>query len=66
MRGMQLHPMAEILSLINEFVNQNPQTLEAENEIYRHYSDRIVVAFKQIHFRIKTESSFISARSVAA
>lgn len=60
--GMQLHPMAEILSLINEFIDQNPESLEAENEIYRHFSDRIVVAFKQIHFK---ESS-MSARRLAA
>jgi hypothetical protein len=58
--GMQLHPMAEILSLINEFIDQNPQTLVEENEIYRHFSDRIVVAFKQIHFRMKTETTSIS------
>lgn len=64
--GMQLHPMAEILSLINEFIDQNPQTLEAENEIYRHFSDRIVVAFKQIQFRVKPESTSISAHTRVA
>lgn len=60
--GMQLHPMAEILSLINEFIDQNPQTMIEENDIYRHYSDRIVAAFKQIQFRMKTEATSISAK----
>jgi hypothetical protein len=64
--GMQLHPMAEILSLINEFIDQDPQTLEAENEIYRHFSDRIVMAFKQIHFRVKPESTSTSTQKRAA
>ena len=64
--GMQLHPMAEILSLINDFIDQDPLTLEAENEIYRHYSDRIVIAFKQIRIRIKPEASHLSARTRAA
>jgi hypothetical protein len=59
--GMQLHPMAEILSIINEFMDHDPQTLEAENEIYRHFSDRIVVAYKQIHIRVKGESANISS-----
>lgn len=64
--GMQLHPMAEILSLINEFIDQNPQDLAAENEIYRHYSDRIVVAFKQIHFRVKHDAGSISSKARVA
>jgi len=63
--GMQLHPMAEILSLINSFIDQNPQTLEAENEIYRHFSDRIVMAYKQIQLRVKKESSSIRSRVAA-
>lgn len=49
--GIQFHPMAEVLSLINEIIDRNPQSLEAENEIYRHYSDRIVQAYKDIQFR---------------
>jgi hypothetical protein len=49
--GMQLHPMAEILSLINEMIDQDPQTPEAENEIYRHYSDQIVLSYKGIQIR---------------
>jgi hypothetical protein len=49
--GMQLHPMAEVLSLINDVIDKNPQTLEDENEIYRHYSDRIVLSYKGIQFR---------------
>ncbi len=49
--GMRLHPMAEILSLINEMIDKNPQSPEAENEIYRHYSDTIVLSYKGIQFR---------------
>jgi len=64
--GMQLHPMAEILSMINEFIDHDPQCLEAENEIYRHFSDRIVVAFKQIHFKVKPEAASISTHKRAA
>jgi len=49
--GIQFHPMAEVLSLINDVIDQNPQTMEAENEIYRHYSDQIVHSYKEIQFR---------------
>jgi hypothetical protein len=55
--GIQFHPMAEILSLINEVIERNPQSLEAENEIYRHYSDRIVQAYKAIQFRRNDKKS---------
>jgi hypothetical protein len=51
--GMRLHPMAEVLSLINEVIDKNPQSPEAENEIYRHYSDAIVLSYKGIQFRSK-------------
>jgi hypothetical protein len=51
--GMRLHPMAEVLSLINEVIDKAPQSLEAENEIYRHYSDPIVLSYKGIQFRSK-------------
>ncbi len=61
--GMQLHPMAEILSLINAFIDDQPQSLSEENEIYRHYSDRIVVAFKQIQFKVKKETPSICTKS---
>ena len=49
--GIQFHPMAEVLSLINDVIDQNPQSMEAENEIYRHYSDQIVHSYKEIQFR---------------
>lgn len=55
--GMQLHPMAEVLSLINSFLEiTESASAVVSSEIYRklefdvfpHYSDRIVTAFKEI------------------
>ncbi|MBS1958041.1 MAG: hypothetical protein JST80_01080 [Bdellovibrionales bacterium] len=46
--GMQLHPMAEVLSLINAYFDYDGQTDRLEQEVYTHYSDRIVVAFKSL------------------
>jgi HD-GYP domain-containing protein (c-di-GMP phosphodiesterase class II) len=57
--GMQLHPMAEVLSLINEYLDHALNFESVEKEIYTHYSDRMVIAFKQLRFMIsksKTES----------
>lgn len=46
--GMQLHPMAEILSLINAYYDYEGRPDRIESEIYTHYSDRIVNAFKSL------------------
>ena len=46
--GMQLHPMAEILSLINAYLDRSSDE-SLEKEVYSHYSDRIVAAFKTLH-----------------
>jgi hypothetical protein len=45
---MQLHPMAEVLSLINDYLDHSLNFETVEKEIYSHYSDRMVLAFKQI------------------
>lgn len=46
--GMQLHPMAEILCLINLYLDQTDQFHIVEHEIYSHFSDRIINAFKHL------------------
>jgi len=46
--GFQLHPMAEILGLINDYLEHSLNFEEMETKIYSHYSDRIVAAFKPI------------------
>lgn len=57
--GSALHPMAEILSLINEFydisirIDQRDQQLKAlEQTAFPHYSDAVVNTFKLIHARL--------------
>jgi hypothetical protein len=46
--GAQLQPLSEILSLINAYLDHDgsPATLEAE--VFPHYSDRFVSAFKEL------------------
>jgi response regulator RpfG family c-di-GMP phosphodiesterase len=44
--GLQLHPMAEILSLINSYLDHPEHFNEVKAEIYTHYSDRMVQAFQ--------------------
>jgi hypothetical protein len=46
--GMQLHPMAEVLSLINDYLDHSLNFASVEKEVYSHYSDRMVLAFKQL------------------
>ena len=46
--GMQLHPMAEVLSLINDYLDHSLNFETIEKEVYSHYSDRMVIAFKQL------------------
>lgn len=46
--GMQLHPMAEALSLINAYLDHPENFHDFEREVYAHYSDRMVTAFKNI------------------
>jgi hypothetical protein len=49
--GMQLHPMAEILSLINVYLDRldNPETMhELLESDCSHYSDRVAQAFRAI------------------
>ena len=50
--GMQLHPMAEVLSLINDYLDHSQNFEEVEKEIYSHYSDRMVAAFKQLRIML--------------
>lgn len=46
--GMQLHPMAEVLSLINGYLDHTGSTEDLETEVFTHYSDRIVGAFREL------------------
>ena len=46
--GMQLHPMAEALSLINAYLDHAEDFARYEHEVYSHYSDRMVMAFKNL------------------
>lgn len=46
--GMQLHPMAEVLSLINAYIDYEGRPERIEMDLYNHYSDRIVAAFKSL------------------
>lgn len=44
--GLQLHPMAEILSLINTYLDHEPNFNSIKEEVFSHYSDRMVAAFR--------------------
>jgi hypothetical protein len=53
--GSQLHPMAEILSLINSYYeitkssHDDAHTIaELQKEVFPHFSENVVVAFKQV------------------
>jgi response regulator RpfG family c-di-GMP phosphodiesterase len=46
--GLQLHPMAEILSLINTYLEYGDEFEAVQNEVYSHYSDRLVAAFRAL------------------
>jgi hypothetical protein len=46
--GMQLHPMAEVLSLINGYLDYQGDEANLEQELFSHYSDRMVGAFKNL------------------
>ena len=57
--GNQLHPMAEILSLINEYYNiskrisdKNAVMEEMKKSILPHFSEVVVSAFKIVHTRL--------------
>ena len=54
--GAQLQPMAEILSLINLFLDYENSS-DPETEIYAHYSDRIVTAFKQLQVGVRVTNT---------
>ena len=45
--GMQLHPMAEVLSLINSYLDHDPSQ-PIDVQIFAHYSDRVVHSFKDL------------------
>ena len=47
--GVQLQPLAEILSLINSYLDRKGNS----SEFYRHYSDRVVVPFQQMISALK-------------
>jgi hypothetical protein len=44
--GLQLHPMAEILSLINAYLDYDHEFDDVKEEVFSHYSDRVVAAFR--------------------
>ncbi|MBC7397797.1 MAG: hypothetical protein H7333_10185, partial [Bdellovibrionales bacterium] len=46
--GMQLHPMAEVLSLINDYLDHSEKGGDLEKEVFVHYSDRMVMAFRTL------------------
>jgi response regulator RpfG family c-di-GMP phosphodiesterase len=57
--GVQLHPLAEILSLINccfdvshRYLNQKAALFELESEVFVHFSESSVLALKKIHSRL--------------
>lgn len=45
--GPQLQPLAEILSLINAYFDSRT-TADVENDVYPHYSESLVAAFKEL------------------
>ena len=47
--GAQLQPLAEILSLINSYLDRKGTS----TEFYRHYSDRVVLPFQQLLASLK-------------
>jgi response regulator RpfG family c-di-GMP phosphodiesterase len=64
--GNQLHPMAEILSLINSYYEisksqtDDTQTiLELQKAVFPHYSENVVAAFKQVLGNILKDKSKI-------
>jgi hypothetical protein len=62
--GMQLHPMAEVLSLINAYYDFDGRPDRIEAEVFTHYSDRIVSAFKSL-LSVVTVKPDHSAEAVA-
>jgi hypothetical protein len=44
--GLQLHPMGEILSLINSYLDHGDHFNNVKDEVFSHYSDRITQAFQ--------------------
>ena len=57
--GMQLHPMAEILSLINEFYNISKKItdkkalmVEMQKSVFPHYSEAASTALKMVHTKL--------------
>jgi response regulator RpfG family c-di-GMP phosphodiesterase len=62
--GNQLHPMAEILSLINSYyelskayTDDTQIILELQKMVFPHYSENVVVAFKQVLGNILKDKS---------
>ncbi len=45
--GMQLHPMSEVLSIINGYLDFEPSK-NLDRDLYAHYSERVVGAFKPL------------------
>ncbi len=52
--GFQLQPLAEILSLINSYLDYNPAS-DIHFEVYSHYSDRLVRTFKELRAEIEKD-----------
>ena len=56
--GAQLQPMAEILSLINAYLDDQASG-KPTGDYHQHYSDRITVAFRQIITALEVSNSAI-------
>jgi hypothetical protein len=46
--GTQLQPLAEILSLINAYLDHDGPASQLDTEVFPHYSERFVKAFKEM------------------
>jgi hypothetical protein len=55
--GMQLHPMAEVLSLINAYLDHSGPIEALETDVFTHYSDRIVGAFRELLGKLETQKN---------
>lgn len=64
--GMQLHPMAEVLSMINAYLDHPQTSGELEKEVYAHYSDRMVMAFRTLLSTISAKNTAPEKEQLAA
>ncbi len=64
--GMQLHPMAEVLSLINDYLDHAHSPADLEKEVFVHYSDRMVMAFRALLTSISAKNTTAVIERIAA